>query len=681
MKNKIFAVILTICLLFSTMSMTALANETVTDEIVNDNVADIETIADEIVLQEIEDEEMELLAAGVTATVGSSDLAGATDIALSFKSTITLPQSIAEDTDLSGIVFTGGETDLAPASISKGEVIGGTFNKIDIVTPVLANGTEYTLVIPALGANEAANISFTTVEGPYFVKEDLNDRYNATWLTYLGRHDLLPEWYFADSNGDGSNDMMVGVGGDSHHTVWLPTPIPLDTVNEFVVETRVRYIANNKAALEDGSLPDDNDDNNGGLLTVRGNNADNNSFEVRTDADGYLTYGGSFGRGIDDTNYKIYNNKWYTIRIAFDDVEGRAKVFITDDEGNKYQGDWANARYGSYQPINPLTEIRLSYGQWYMSDVDYVYAWANDDLGDISATYDNGTPLDGAKNLPGTSIDATLRFENDVTLDQLLSVLKINDGATLTPTLVDSKTVALRISNLHYETNYVLDVPLFGNNKAKTFTFKTEATPLDFEADEFSFALADGTSSTALTNVRTDAYVEYEFDAALLALNPNAYKNIVFTDEFNNAVTINCTLGENSKYVAYPTKGLKYGTKYIFKCPTSQTSAEGATLYKVMTFTTEAAPFIANAYPVAIAGSNVIGIASITDNTGLNNQIKAMLVVYDAQGQIIKVTAQDIALTPGVNNINLMATVAGADTAKLYIWGGVNGMSNLVSVQ
>jgi len=28
-----------------------------------------------------------------------------------------------------------------------------------------------------------------------------------------------------------------------------------------------------------------------------------------------------------------------------------------------------------------------------------------------------------------------------------------------------------------------------------------------------------------------------------------------------------------------------------------------------------------------------------------------------------------------------MATVAGADTAKLYIWGGVNGMSNLVSVQ
>ena len=55
-----------------------------------------------------------------------------------------------------------------------------------------------------------------------------------------------------------------------------------------------------------------------------------------------------------------------------------------------------------------------------------------------------------------------------------------------------------------------------------------------------------------------------------------------------------------------------------------------------------------------------------------------MLVVYDSEGKIVKVTAQDMTLAAGVNSINLTATSASASTAKLFVWGGFNGMSNII---
>ena len=111
------------------------------------------------------------------------------------------------------------------------------------------------------------------------------------------------------------------------------------------------------------------------------------------------------------------------------------------------------------------------------------------------------------------------------------------------------------------------------------------------------------------------------------------------------------------------------------------TDENGKTRYKLFTFTTEAAPFSATADPIVISGASVTASASITDNTGLNNKIKAMLVVYDGEGKIAKVTAQDMTLAAGVNSINLTATAPAAARAKLYIWGGFNGMSNIILAQ
>jgi len=440
----------------------------------------------------------ENVAAPVTASVGDSDLAGATDVAVSFKSTITLPQGVATGTDLSGIVFTDGETDLAPATITEGEVTSGLFNEIVLETPVLAQGTEYTLVIPALGDNAETNISFTTVDGPYFVKEDLTDRYNGSWSRDLDNDYVHQDWYFKDADGDGVNDMMEGVGGDYSFTFLLPSNVPLTDVNELMIETRVRYRANNTAALDDGSLPDDNDPNNGGLLLVRGNETDNNSFEVRTNADGYLTYGGMFGRGL-VTDYKVYDNTWYTIRLAFNADESRASLYITDDEGNEYQGESAISRYGL--SVSPLSEIKYSYGYWTYSDVDYLYVWAKEP--EVTATV-------GTSDLAYSS-DVALSFKSVITLPKAiatgtdLSGIVITDGETniypmnISEAGVSSgvfKTIEIETPVLEQGTEYTLVVPALGSNPTKNFHFTTAEDPYIVKED-----FNGGYNSTWLTKL------------------------------------------------------------------------------------------------------------------------------------------------------------------------------------
>ena len=425
------------------------------------------------------------VAAPVTASVGDSDLAGATDVAVSFKSTITLPQGVATGTDLSGIVFTDGETDLAPATITEGEVTSGLFNEIVLETPVLAQGTEYTLVIPALGDNAETNISFTTVDAPYFVKEDLTDRYNGSWSRSLDNDYVHQDWYFKDADGDGVNDMMEGVGGDYSFTFLLPSNVPLTTVNELMIETRVRYRANNTAALEDRSLPDDTDNNNGGLLLVRGNETNNNSFEVRTNADGYLTYGGMFGRGL-VTDYKVYDNTWYTIRLAFSADESSASLYITDDAGNEYQGEAAISRYG--YAIAPLSEIKYSYGLWTYSDVDYLYVWAKEP---------EATATVGDSDLAGAT-DVALSFKSIITLPKSvatgtdLSGIVITDGAAdIVPTSVSEvgtsggvfNTIEVVTPILEQGTEYTLAVPVIGDNKGVSFDFKTVDGPYIVKED------------------------------------------------------------------------------------------------------------------------------------------------------------------------------------------------------
>ena len=184
------------------------------------------------------------VAAPVTASVGDADLAGATDVALSFRSVIALPKPVATGADLSGIVITDGKTDLAPASVTEGAPTDGLFTSIYLKTPVLAQGTTYTLVVPAIGDNAAAEFNFTTVSAPYFVKEDFDDGFNSPWTTKVDRNDIMPDAYLGDADGDGVKDMLEGIGGDSSFALELPSRISLDDINEPVIETRVRYKAN-----------------------------------------------------------------------------------------------------------------------------------------------------------------------------------------------------------------------------------------------------------------------------------------------------------------------------------------------------------------------------------------------------------------------------------------------------
>ena len=420
--------------------------------------------------------EDEAVEAVVTATVGSSDLTDATDVALSFKSTITLPQAIATGTDLSGIVITGGEEDITP-TVTEGAATDGLITQIVVITPVLANDTTYTLVVPALGSNEAASFDFTTVPENYIVKEDFVGGYSSTWINKLKNPMtnavVTPEGYLNDTDGDGIVDIMKGLGGDSNNTLWLPANVPLDGVDQLTIETRVKYYdptSKKTYTLEDGSLKDDNDNNNGGLLLVRASSHNNYNFSIRTTTGGFLCYGGINGRSF-TTDYKLYNNKWYTIRLVFSADEVNASLFITDDEGNSYQGPVKQNMYGASWPITPLSEVKYSYGAYIRSDIEYLNVWANDAFGEVTST------LDGDTDLNADDKEVTLTFTNDITAEDAAKI-SVGDGATAVATLTDSKTVTLAISDLTYGTDYEINVPQLGANKAKVFTFSTEKEPI-----------------------------------------------------------------------------------------------------------------------------------------------------------------------------------------------------------
>ncbi|MBO5454630.1 MAG: hypothetical protein J6A69_11825 [Clostridia bacterium] len=675
MKNKIFAVILTVCMLFSTISMTALAND----------AEEVEILAEEAVVEEIElasDEEIDLQASTVTAQLSGSDIDGATNVALSIKLVVTFPTALPANTDVSGITLTGGTQDVELQI--EGTSKTAAFSNVKITTPVLETATTYTLNVPALGSNAEASFSFTTVPYGYIAYEDYNDRFNAYATSKQNGTQDASTGHLVDTNSDGKKDSLK-IGGGNFNTLYFPTLIPLATTDETIIEVRAMYSKGGGGGSfyqQDGTFNGTGDSNNYGLIGIGGNNLGNNQGHVGVlrDGSGNLSYGKGEPNLTFDTGYKIYANTWYTFRIMLDPQGGSFRLYVFDDAGNAYVGPSQDTRWGNAWSVNNFRAIYGGYNWYVQQTTDYIHMWRNGAFKDITATYGKNLNLADAVGVPGSIFVTTLKFENDVTLQEL-SALRINNGATLSPSLVDSKTVALTISNLAYNKNYILDIPQFGNNKAKTFAFTTESAPVPLESGDYAFTLADGTAVTELSAVRADSTIEYVVDADLLTATPDAYKNVIFEDALGNTVEAECSLGANGKYVAYPKKGLAYGTTYTFKWPTAQKDENGKTRYKLFTFTTEAAPFSATADPIVISGSSVTASASITDNTGLNNKIKAMLVVYDGEGKIAKVTAQDMTLAAGVNSINLTATAPAAARAKLYIWGGFNGMSNIILAQ
>jgi len=376
-KTKIMSMLLALAMVLSCFSGMALAEETATVAITQNGMA----------------------------------LDGLDGMPLSFSPIVTFENPLAEGTDLSGITLTDGEAVLNP-TVTQGAVTDGVFTTATVVMPVLTNGTEYTLNVPAISDNDAYSATFKTVEGAYILKEDFNGDIKSDFYQRSELTSRIDSSFLKDTGTDGKVD-SVKYTLSLHPTIHFPTNIATAGMNEVVLDTRIMFTAKDDAhRVGDGSIFS-GDDNSGHLIKILGVSGNDRAY-VRTNDSGELTYGDTAGYGL-NTGYKVYENTWYNISIALNSTRKQMKVSIYDDAGNYYCGDWTKTSYGGRE-ISYINKIMLPYGSFISSVTDYIYVYDNaaSSLDEISATYGDGKDLNGAKGVEKT-FDATLKFENPVT--------------------------------------------------------------------------------------------------------------------------------------------------------------------------------------------------------------------------------------------------------------------------
>ncbi|MBO5452807.1 MAG: hypothetical protein J6A69_02450 [Clostridia bacterium] len=525
-----------------------------------------------------------------TITQNGVSLDGKTNMPLSFTPTVTFAVPVDEGTDLTGITVTSGGVAIDGVTVEMGTVTKptnedgevdesatGTFTTATVKIPVLEYGT-YALEVPAIGDNLPASASFSTIPSPYFIKEDFNGEINGNWNSSRnsGR---VGTAVLKDSDGDGNSDSASFTG--YYHPTYSQVATTPNASTELIYETRVKWTPRNASnANEDGTIKGNDDNNNGGLLRLY--SAGSYWARIKADASGNLCYGNTNADTV-TTDYKLYKDTWYTIRFTFNDTRRQYKVDICDDNGNVYNGDYASTSYNG-GVFNAVGDVCYSYGAYYMSTIDYLYAWDGNLVAAPSVTYNNGTDLDGAENVNAKDdLTVAIEFTNPITAFDLDSIT-LNGGLEVTKTLAeDNKTVTLVISNMAYNAAYTLKVPAIGMNKGVTATFKTGSEPA--KAITQNGANLDGQTDMPVAFTATVAFATPVAEGTVL---PSA----TLTPANGDAITVALTAGTATD--GYFTKAtvatplLTNATTYTLSVP-----AIGSNSSESATFTTVAEHFIA----------------------------------------------------------------------------------------
>jgi len=408
----------------------------------------------------------------VTADIAGSDLDGRENVALSFKGNINFVNAIATGTDLSGITLSDG-TDSYDLTITEGSVSAGLVSSAVFTTPVLKAGKTYTLSVPAIGNNAATDITFTTAPETYILKEDFTGGHNSYWTESSGSIPL-GSGNLEDTDSDGVVDAMWGVGGSNRNTLRFPSYVSTEDFDRLTVETRVKFLNGGAGWIEDdGSI-----NSFEGMLTITGDENNNRKFIVHTSG-GYFSYGGGDGTAV-VTDMKAYIDKWYTIKVVFNADESAAKVTITDEDGNVYEGEEASTKYGSDWAIAPLSSVEYSYGLTHPSTIDYLYIYESPEEVEPATADINKFDLNGRENV-ATSFRGNVRFVNAVETGTDLSGITLSDGTdTYDISFTETDTADGVFTAARFDTpvlkagkTYTLSIPAIGNNAAAEITFTT----------------------------------------------------------------------------------------------------------------------------------------------------------------------------------------------------------------
>ena len=388
--------------------------------------------------------------------------------------------------------------------------------------------------------------------------EDGDDRTNWAIQPASGTYNY--DFAFDDLISDGVITVNPQVISYGRFTVPFINPIHVSGNESVFFEIRLKhkYPAGNVSA--DGTVPADNQ-----FLMIQDSHQ-NNRVCIGITNTGVIAYGGTPENFEYTTDYKIYNDTWYTIRATMNFASGVVSLYITDDGGNEFEGPEAKLSYGL-----TLTDIYYIYTPRQLTrdqetSIDYIRLWDNSyKVSDISIN-------DGAEDVPADT-GVSVKFMSAPENSSLKNITLKDEDANIVPMEItqDGSSVDLYFpAGLKYDEKYTLTIPETVKNEEgvgvtpKEISFTTEPPAFRIGTLNTTVNGSLGKTTAEVLNNGTD-----DRDVCILTVVYNELNEAVkmtnqrFTVKAGTEETISADIdlsGISSPYVkAYVWDGVKIG--------------------------------------------------------------------------------------------------------------------------
>ena len=453
-------------------------------------------------------------------------LDGAIGIPDSLTATITFNDPITEN-DLCRIVVNNN------AEVSKTLSEDGKIITLDFTG--LTPDTQYTINTGTIGQNKASSISFNTlaVQDPRWIYE----------AEFDGNDYDLSNWVNVTSINAEESTLFAQSGGNSYLSVTIDG-LSETAAKNISYETRIKYSpGTNDNFITSGDKK---------ALYSSKNFLDIGNFRLFTDKSGNLGYINSSNTNTDAlieatsynfiSDYKIYAETWYTIRVDYSTETKKLKLTVTDENGNTFKSN-------DDRDFNDILSDKIGFGYLYQIKVtmDY-FRICNEDLVPKPAAAYNGIDLNTAKNvIEGTEAIVTLPYP---VTEEDLSKITLN-GEGVPAEIIDEYNVKVPLFYIGYRQWNTLFVDQINGAKSAEFVFRSADEPKYLYRAEFD---GNDDDTPIMTNSNTQITNNSEYISDGILSMP--YNNRMHFKFSSTSGALNCEGLEN---VVLETR-IKYGS-------------------------------------------------------------------------------------------------------------------------
>ena len=247
-------------------------------------------------------------------------------------------------------------------------------------------------------------------------------------------------------------------------------PIHVENITSVYWETRLKFNYPEGSLRSDGTLPNDTQ------MFILQDFHQNHRVCIAI-YNGALAYGGTPENPGLFTDYKMYNNTWYTIRAMMNFNTNVVSVYIVDENGNEYSGSETQFSYGEEIKDIYFVDFPRQLIANQETYIDYIRVWdGRFQLYDTSIS-------DGEENVPA---DASLSMNfSDIPVEQTLTGIVVTDSdgnsVPYEVTANDKSAELFFSAGLKFNEEYTVNIPDTIKNSAgdsmiaRSFSFVTES--------------------------------------------------------------------------------------------------------------------------------------------------------------------------------------------------------------